>query len=151
MYSARIYKENIIFTSGCFYNLDTNDVAYFNWNSSGKLIDIEYNNKSDIFAILEKRDNKNAIVFCKITPYYGGVNYLVLVASLRFRSSPSSDGKIIRKLNKGEKLEFLERGTQENINNVPGNWVKVRTEQGEEGWCREEGWCFDAYLEEVKE
>jgi hypothetical protein len=64
--------------------------------------------------------------------------------TLRLRETPVQDGKIIRKLNKDEKLEFIERGLEEKINGVKGNWVKVKTEK-----C-ETGWCFDAYLEEVK-
>jgi len=66
------------------------------------------------------------------------------VDTLRLRESPSIDGKIIRNLIKGEKLELLEKGKVETINGVKGTWVKVKTEQGEVGWC------FDAYLEEVK-
>jgi hypothetical protein len=66
------------------------------------------------------------------------------VENLRLRNSPSSIAKIIRNLIKGEKLELIEKGKEETINGVTGNWVKVKTQQGETGWC------FDAYLEEVK-
>ncbi|MBN2572696.1 MAG: SH3 domain-containing protein [Ignavibacteriales bacterium] len=66
------------------------------------------------------------------------------INSLRFRESPSLYGKIIRNLNKCEKLELIEKGKEETINGVKGSWVKVKTEKGEVGWC------FDAYLEEVK-
>jgi|GEM_PF-2107029 len=68
-----------------------------------------------------------------------------IVNNLRFRESSSLEGKFIRTLNKGEKLEFIEQGKFETINGVKGNWVKVKTEKGEIGWC------FDAYLEEVKQ
>jgi hypothetical protein len=30
------------------------------------------------------------------------------------------------------------------INEIKGFWIKVKTEKGEVGWC------FDAYLEEIK-
>jgi len=68
-----------------------------------------------------------------------------VVDSLRFREYPSTEGKFIRNLKKGEKLELLEIDIQETINGVKGNWVKIKTEKGEIGWC------FDAYLEEVKQ
>jgi hypothetical protein len=38
----------------------------------------------------------------------------------------------------------MEKGKDETINNIKGNWVKVKTGKGEVGWA------FDAYLEEVK-
>ncbi|MDD4893350.1 MAG: leucine-rich repeat domain-containing protein [Candidatus Rickettsiella isopodorum] len=66
------------------------------------------------------------------------------VLDLRLRETEGQDGKIISSLTKGNKLEFLEKGKVEVINGVKGNWLKVRTEKGEEGWC------FSGYLEEVK-
>ena len=66
------------------------------------------------------------------------------VDNLRFREYPSQYGIFIRSLVKGEKLELIEKGNEETINGVKGNWVKVKTEKGEVGWT------FDAYLEEVK-
>ncbi len=66
------------------------------------------------------------------------------VNNLRLRESPSLNGKIIRSLKQGEKLEVLERGNIVDVNDVSGHWVKVKTEKGEVGWC------FDAYLKEVK-
>ncbi len=70
--------------------------------------------------------------------------YSPTVSTLRLRESPSLNGKYIRTLKQGEKLELLETGKKETIDGIKGNWVKVRTNQGEEGWC------FDGYLEEVK-
>jgi hypothetical protein len=71
--------------------------------------------------------------------------YLKPTASgLRLRETPDQQGNIIRKLDQNEKLEFMERGVKETINGIKGNWVKVKTEKGEIGWC------FDGYLEEVK-
>lgn len=72
-------------------------------------------------------------------------DFISSIPNLRFRDIPSQDGKIIRILNQNEKVEILEFGKEETINNVKGNWVKVKTEKGEVGWC------FDAYLEEIKE
>ena len=73
------------------------------------------------------------------------LKYESTINNLRFRDLPSKNSEIIRLLNQNEKLEILEFGNEETINNVKGNWVKVRTEKGEIGWC------FDAYLEELKE
>jgi len=66
------------------------------------------------------------------------------ISNLRFRETPDLKGKFIRSLIKGEKLELIEKGKSETIDGVKGVWVKVKTEKGEIGWC------FDAYLEEVK-
>ena len=79
--------------------------------------------------------NKNA---------FAGNQYTPTVDNLRFRETEDTSSKILRKLKKGEKLELLEKGKTETIGDATGVWVKVRTEQGEIGWC------FDAYLEEVK-
>jgi hypothetical protein len=64
--------------------------------------------------------------------------------SLRVRESADTSAKIITTLTQGSKVEVLEKGKSDTINNIKGNWVKVKTEKGETGWC------FDGYLEEVK-
>ncbi len=63
------------------------------------------------------------------------------ISNLRFRETPTLDGKFIRMLKQDEKLELIEKGKEEAINNVKGTWVKVKTEK------EEVGWCFYAYLE----
>jgi Leucine-rich repeat (LRR) protein len=73
------------------------------------------------------------------------VKYIAQVDTLRIRESPNQGGKIIRMLSKGENLELLEKGKEETISGVHGSWLKVKTDKGEIGWC------FDAYLEEVKD
>ena len=45
---------------------------------------------------------------------------------------------------KGEKLLYIEAGKGEIIRKKQGRWIKVKTKQGEIGWC------FDAYLEPYK-
>lgn len=70
--------------------------------------------------------------------------YRSTIDNLRFRESPDLDGEFIRMLTQSDKLELLEKGKSEIINDITGTWVKVKTEQGEIGWC------FDAYLEEIK-
>ncbi|OHD36425.1 MAG: hypothetical protein A2015_10395 [Spirochaetes bacterium GWF1_31_7] len=65
--------------------------------------------------------------------------------NLRLRENGDINAKVIKKLKKNEKVNLQKFGKYEVINNFHGNWVQVKTESGEEGWC------FDAYLEEVKE
>lgn len=66
------------------------------------------------------------------------------VARLRMRSLPSLQGTFLRYLASGEILRILEVGKEDFIAGLKGNWVKVRTEDGDEGWC------FNGYLKELK-
>lgn len=66
------------------------------------------------------------------------------VDNLRLRETSDQNGKVIRNLVKGEKLKYVESGKADTIQDIQGLWVKVKTEKGEVGWC------FDAYLDEVK-
>ncbi|MDZ4065047.1 MAG: SH3 domain-containing protein [Coriobacteriia bacterium] len=50
---------------------------------------------------------------------------LVLTDGLNFRESPTKDGKLIRGLEKGDKLTYLE---------TDGDWYKVRASDGAEGY-----------------
>jgi len=70
--------------------------------------------------------------------------YKPTITNLRFRESPTLEGKFIRLLVKDEKMELLEQGKEETINNIKGRWIKVKTEKGEVGWA------FSGYLEEIK-
>jgi hypothetical protein len=67
------------------------------------------------------------------------------VEKLRLRETQDQNGKIIRMLFKGEKLEVLVKGKGETISGIKGNWVKVILGDGISGWC------FDGYLEEVND
>ena len=110
--------------------------------------------------------DKNTIVFEKMDwfdsigildfygyehPYYriGGPNTpiikMVSVDNLRLRETPDVSSKVILLMKKNTKVEIIDLGEKTFVNKVSGTWLKVRTTQGEEGWC------FDAYLEEVKE
>jgi hypothetical protein len=60
--------------------------------------------------------------------------YSPKIATLRFREEPSLNGKFIRLLDKTEKLLILQKGKEEIIEGVNGNWVKVQTEKYEIGW-----------------
>ena len=110
--------------------------------------------------------DKNTIVFEKMDwfdsigildfygyehPYYriGGPNTpiikMVSVDNLRLRETPDVSSKVILLMKKNTKVEIIDLGEKTFVNKVSGTWLKVRTTQGEEGWC------FDAYLEEVNE
>ena len=60
--------------------------------------------------------------------------------NLRIRESYTTTAKIITTLPQGTKVEVLEKGKADTINGIKGNWVKVKSESGFEGWC------FDGYL-----
>jgi hypothetical protein len=72
-----------------------------------------------------------------------GTYYTPSTEGLRFRESPSLDGKYIRTLQKGESLKLLEIGNQEQINGITGKWCKFEDSNGQVGWC------FDAYITEM--
>jgi len=69
--------------------------------------------------------------------------YLVTVNNLRLRKSPGADGEFLAFLKEGEKVIFLEKGSQETINDIKGNWIKVKTDSDKIGWC------FDGYLKKL--
>lgn len=71
-------------------------------------------------------------------------NKFQVTANLRIRESADTTAKIIITIPQGSKVEILEKGKSDTINNIKGNWVKVKAESGETGWC------FDGYLEEIK-
>lgn len=66
------------------------------------------------------------------------------VVALRMREAPGLQGRFIRYLADEEKLVVLEVGPAAVIAGLEGHWVRVKTA------ANEEGWCFNAYLEEVK-
>lgn len=66
------------------------------------------------------------------------------IPNLRMRDNPSSEGKIIRKFNQDEKILVIQKGNVDEVAGIKGYWVKVLTSEDEIGWC------FDAYLEEVR-
>ena len=69
---------------------------------------------------------------------------MVSVDNLRLRETPDVSSKVILLMKKNTKIEIIDLGKMTFVNKVSGTWIKVRTELGEEGWC------FDAYLEELK-
>ena len=132
---------------------------FFKIIERGKYKGYRYKDKESIiklYKLIESKDKKAPEELLKLQDYFNEiVNSLEffdpiikfstpVIPDLSFRDSPSRDGKFIRLLTKGEKLELLEKGKEEAIEGKKGNWVKVKTEKGEMGWC------FDGYLEEVK-
>lgn len=133
-YSKYFYKYKFI---------DNELLVYYNDADKPEYVFKEENNKIGIscysMMILRelKKINKNEI---KI------LFYIPKIDSLRLRKEPNVNGEFIRLLKKEEKLELLVKLNKykDTIDGKKGTWVKVKTEQGEVGWC------FDAYLEEVK-
>jgi hypothetical protein len=100
------------------------------------------NIKAEVYKLID--DSIINIIFSNNIEYLNIKKYRVIIDRLRFRESFNSESKIIRVLSKNEKVLFLEKGKEDLINGVKGNWIKVKTETGEIGWC------FDGYLEEIK-
>jgi len=131
------YALTIIFPDDSKYDLIIN----LNENSSLWFEEMDWFKNIDFLA-----------EFGKDHPYYkisGPENkdnpyFETIIDNLRFRATPSTDGIFLRMLQKGEKLNLLQKGKTETIEGIEGTWVQVRTEKGEVGWC------FDAYLEEIK-
>lgn len=70
------------------------------------------------------------------------INYKTIVCNTILREDQTKDSKTIKK---NEIVKLLAFGKYNVIDKIDGLWVKVETEKGEIGWC------FDAYLEEIKE
>jgi hypothetical protein len=71
--------------------------------------------------------------------------YYQAVDNLRLRSSPDTEGEILRTLTKGELVQALEPGLSATIDGIRAPWVWVETKGGTQGWC------FAGYLEPVAE
>ncbi|MGI5174410.1 SH3 domain-containing protein [Treponema sp. OMZ 840] len=61
-------------------------------------------------------------------------------ANLNIRDKAGTDGTKLRTVNKGTKLKIVEIGAKEKIDGITAPWVRVRLEDGTEGWC------FSGYL-----
>lgn len=65
--------------------------------------------------------------------------------NLKIRAEPSLEAKQIGLLKKDEQAEIQEVGEKVTIDGIESAWVKVRTQEGKEGWC------FAGYLTDGKE
>lgn len=67
------------------------------------------------------------------------------VDKLRLREGPDLKSKTIKLLFKGEKLEYItkhfDKGNNVTIDKIEGYWIKIRTQDGKEGYC------FSGYLD----
>ncbi|MGI5174408.1 SH3 domain-containing protein [Treponema sp. OMZ 840] len=61
-------------------------------------------------------------------------------AHLNILDKAGSDGTKLSTANKGTQLRILELGAKEKIDGITASWVKVRLQDGTEGWC------FSRYL-----
>lgn len=85
------------------------------------------------------------LMFLSIFQIYAtNIKYKTTVKNLRLRSEPTINDKIIRNLDFDEEVTLILKGKSEKINNILGNWVKVKTKKNEIGWC------FDAYLKIIE-
>ncbi len=83
-----------------------------------------------------------AFLLCLIFPLCADeIYYMPFVDGLRLRRAPSLQGGVIRLLGKYEKLRLIQKGKQEVISGISGTWLKVRTNQGETGYCFD-GYCI---------
>jgi len=152
IYTEVIYHLEIIDLKNGIILLNSDEMI-----AKGKQFAIEYLslNSKDILSIFGtyfykengKLYKKRPLFLMKIIEDNNVSNkkqFTTKIDNLRFRERPDLDSKVIRVFKKSEKLTILETGKTETIDGVKGTWVKVKTEQGEIGWC------FDAYLEEVK-
>jgi hypothetical protein len=65
--------------------------------------------------------------------------------NLKVRITPELSSRVPAVLEKGTPLQVLEYGPAETIAGVTAPWVRIVTGDGDTGWC------FSAYLEEIKE
>lgn len=73
------------------------------------------------------------------------IKYKTKVCNTILRENQSINGKMINKIEKNKVLKLISFGKYDFVDKIDGIWVKVETEKGEIGWC------FDAYLGEIKE
>ena len=132
---------------------------------NGKKRKVQYNptwkepiekNYIEFYNLIKKKNKKAPQELVKLWEYFDVIlNSLELfepakyvtptVKKLSLRKDATTGSERIRVVTKGEKLEVLDDiNPPELIGGDYGFWVKVKTSKGEIGWC------FDAYLEEVK-
>jgi ankyrin repeat protein len=71
------------------------------------------------------------------------VYYMPFIENLRLRQGPTRQSAVIRLLGKYEKMILIEKNKQEVIDHMLGTWLKVKTMDGEIGYCFD-GYCVFA-------
>jgi|GEM_PF-5158589 len=135
------------------YNIEIKDNKYFDncLIEFSNMMPENISNIKEIEELINKHDKivENYLIIEKAIKsilFKNGIYikyFIAKVDNLRLREKPSLNGTIIRNLNKDEKIELIEKGKEETINNIRGNWLKVKTKKNEIGWC------FDPYLKEI--
>ena len=64
--------------------------------------------------------------------------------SLRLRSDSNTSSKTITVMKAEQLVKLLKEGNTETIDKITAPWVKIETEDGDQGWC------FGGYLELVE-
>jgi len=133
-YIISFFKNNnfisIVFTKNLELPPNKIDSEVMNKYNQYKENEMKNVNFKNLFNLLLEN-----LKFSNIKTYY-----FPLINNLIFRELPGTGSKSIRSLILGERLEFFEEGKSEVINNIKGNWIKVRTINNEIGWC------FSGYL-----
>ena len=64
--------------------------------------------------------------------------------SLRLRSDSNTSSKTITVMKAEQLVKLLEEGDTETIDEIPAPWLKIETEDGDQGWC------FGGYMELIE-
>ena len=79
------------------------------------------------FSNMIKQCIAGLVIACSVSSAYAQDRYVSDTLVINFRSGPSNEYKITKRLQSGDKLQLLE--TSDNK-----TWAKVRTSSGDEGW-----------------
>lgn len=117
--------------------------------SCNKQNDKKESTKAD--AVENQAENENSAATENPKPAQENKDTLFVSESLRLRKTESTDSEILATMIIGTEVEVLEKGREETIGGVSGNWVKVRVLNDVEdlkgnGIQGISGWCFDGYL-----
>jgi len=71
------------------------------------------------------------------------VKLLTNADGLSLRENPNASGEVLVKLKNETKVQFIEKGNEVELNETKGSWFRIRTQDGNEGWC------FSGSLEKI--
>lgn len=87
----------------------------------------------------------NSANFAALAELFPGDLRRVHARELQWRSAPSTEGQVLRRLSDGEQLLLRLAGSATQVSGKTGRWVFVLDES------MNSGWVFDAYLEKMPE
>lgn len=67
----------------------------------------------------------------------------IVIESLRLRKEESTASAILQTMDRGTPVKITALGKQQTIDGITANWVKVKLDDGTEGWC------FGGYLVDI--